>query len=278
VLWWTLGINSVLLVAEVIGGFVFSSLALLADAAHMGSDVAGLAIALVAQRLALRPHSPRHTYGLQRAEVIGALINAVSLIVVAVWIVVAAIGRLGDVVDVDGAGLLAVATLGLAVNVISAIAIHGRAGDSLNMQGAFLHMVLDAVGSVGAMAAGAAVVLWDADWVDPTVSIGIAALVVAGAFRLVMATLHVLLEGTPPGIETAAIAEALTDDPEVAEVHHLHVWNLASDVTALSAHVVLREDMPLHDAQLNGDRLKLLLKERFGIEHATLELECHVCE
>lgn len=272
-------LNGGFLVAEVVGGLVFRSLALLADAAHMASDVVGLVIALVAQQLLARPATARHSYGLQRAEVLGAQANAVTLLAVAAWIVFAAVQRLGEPVEVIGGGLVVVAVLGLAINLGSAVLLARARGGSLNMHGAFVHMAVDAAASVGAVGAGLAVVLWDANWVDPAMSVVIALLVVWSAWGLLRATAHVLLEGAPFGIDPAEVEAAVAADEAVEAVHHLHLWNLASDVPALSAHVVVKgEEVSLHDAQRTGDRLKALLDERFGVEHATLELECHVCD
>jgi cobalt-zinc-cadmium efflux system protein len=272
-----LAANAAFLVAEAAGGFAFNSLALLADATHMLSDVAGLAIALVAQRLIDRPATVRHSFGYQRAEVLGAQANGLALVAVAGWIVYEAVHRIGDPVEVVGGGLLVVAALGLAVNLGSAVLLARAQGQSLNMRGAFVHMTLDAAGSVAAIAAGVAVVVWQADWADPVVSILIAALVLWSAWGLLRDTAHVLLESTPRGMDPAAIEAVLVAEADVKAVHHVHLWNLASDVPALSAHVVLQGEVSLHEAQASGDRLKALLEERFGIAHSTLELECHEC-
>jgi len=274
----SLAFNSVFLVAEVVGGLAFRSLALLADAAHMASDVAALVIALAAQRLLERPATARHSYGLQRAEVLGAQANAISLLAVAAWITYEALRRVGDPVEVAGGGLVVVATLGLAVNVGSAVLLARAQHGSLNMRGAFVHMAVDAAGSVAAIAAGVGVLAWEANWLDPAMSVAIAAMVLWSAWGLLRDTAHVLLEGAPAGIDPAEVEAAVAADVEVDAVHHLHLWNLASDVPALSAHVVVKGEVSLHDAQQTGDRLKVLLVERFGIEHATLELECHACE
>lgn len=277
-LWWSLGANAAFMVVEVVGGVVFVSLALLADAAHMLSDVAGLAIALVAQQLAGRRATARHTYGLQRAEVLGAQVNGLLLVAMAGWIMVEAVGRIAEPADVQGGGVLVVATLGLLVNLGSAALLNRVRGDNLNLRGAYLHMVLDAAGSVAAMVAAVAVIGWDATWVDPAASIFVSLLVLWSAWGLLRDAAQVLLEGTPRGMDPVDVEQALLADDAVDAVHHLHLWNLASDVPALSAHVVLEgEDVTLHDAQASGDRLKALLGERFGIEHATLELECHPC-
>jgi cobalt-zinc-cadmium efflux system protein len=272
-----LATNAGYLVVEVVGGLATGSLALLADAAHMASDVAALVVALVAQHLLSRPATERHSYGLQRAEVLGAQANGAALVAVAAWIVVAAVHRLGSPTDVHGDGLLVVALVGLVVNVVSVVVLQRAAGESLNMRGAVLHMGLDAVGSVGAIVAGIAAI-GGADRVDPIVSIAIAALVLWSAWGLLRSTAHVLLEGTPRGVDPDAVTDALLGADGVEAVHHLHVWSLASDVPALSAHVVLAGELTLHQAQAAGYRLKGLLDHRFGITHATLELECHPCE
>ncbi|HEX7443164.1 MAG TPA: cation diffusion facilitator family transporter, partial [Acidimicrobiales bacterium] len=170
------------------------------------------------------------------------------------------------------------ASLGLVVNLVSAAVLVRAQGDSLNMHGAVLHMAADAAGSIGAMVAGVAVVVWGANWVDPFVSILIAGLVLWSAWTLLRDTSNVLLEGSPRGIDPDDVRGALADQPTVEAVHHVHLWSLASDEPALSAHVVLAGEVTLHQAQERGDDLKAMLVERFGIGHSTLELECHACD
>lgn len=273
----SLAANAAFLVIEVIAGLAFGSLALLADAAHMGSDVAALGLALVAQRLVLRPATARHSYGLQRAEVLAAQLNGLGLVVVTAWVFYEAVRRFGEAPDVSGGGLLAVALTGLAVNGFSARLLARAGGRSLNMRAALIHMAADAASSLGAAAAGAAVLVWGAVWADPAVSVLIGLLVLWSAWGLLREATHVLLEGTPQGLDVTAVEAALTAEDGVELVHHLHVWNLASDTPALSAHVVLRGGMSLHDAQACADGLKGMLADRFGIDHATLDLECHPC-
>lgn len=276
-LWIALGANAAFLVVEVVAARAFGSLALLADAAHMGSDVAALGIALVAQRLIERPATARHSYGLQRADVLAAQLNGFGLVAVTGWIFYEAWGRLRDPVDVAGGGLLLVALIGLGVNAMSAWLLHRARGGSLNMRGAFTHMATDAASSLGAVLAGVAVLLWSATWADAALSIVIGILVLWSAWGLLRDATQVLLEGTPRGLDAAAVEAELAAQDDVELVHHLHLWNLASDTPALSGHVVLRGGMTLHDAQERADQLKRMLAERFGIEHATLELECHPC-
>lgn len=279
VLWAVLVANAVALVGEAVAGVVFGSLALLADAAHLLSDVGGLGIALVAHALMTRPPSAKHSYGLQRAEILGAQANGILLVASAGWITYEGTRRLLDAAGhVDGTGLVVVATLGLLVNVASAVALARVAGQSLNVRGALLHMAADAAGSLAAVAAGVAVLVAEATWVDAAASIVIAVLVLWAAWGLLRDAAHVILEGTPEGVDVDEVSQAIAASPGITGVHHVHVWSLASDVPALSAHVVVDGEVGLHEAQARGDDLRAMLERRFGVAHATLELECHDCE
>lgn len=273
-----LGLNAAFLVVELVGGIAFRSLALLADAAHMLSDVAALGIALAAHRLIDRPATEQHSFGFQRAEVVGAQVNGFILLAASGWIVYEALQRVGEEPQVVGGGLLAVASAGLAVNLVAAWVIHRVHEGSLNLRGALLHLLADALGSVGAIAAGVAVVVWGAGWADPVISVAIAGLVVWSAWRLLRETTHVLLEGAPRSLDVDEVRRAVASHPEVEDVHHVHVWSLGAGVTSMSAHVVVATDLPLHEAQVLSDALKDQLAERFDIDHATLEMECHICE
>lgn len=273
-----LAANLATLVAEVVGGVVFGSLALLADAAHLLADVGGLAIALIAHGLMDRPPSDRHSFGLQRAEVLGAQANGVLLVASSGWIVYEALRRVGEPVDISGPGLLTVATIGLGVNLASAVALARVAGRSLNMRGALTHMIADAAGSGAAIVAGIAVVTASLTWVDGAASVAIAVLVLWAAWRLLRDAAHVVLEGTPVGLDLDEIRDAMVEAHGVTGVHHVHMWSLASDVPALSAHLVVEGDIDLHEAQARGDQVRSMLQERFGVSHTTLELECHDCE
>lgn len=277
-LWEALGLTAVVFVLEIIGALAFHSLALGADAAHMFSDIVALALALVAQRLVRRPASPQHSFGWRRAEVLAAQLNGLLLIGVSVWIVYEAVQRLGSPVDVASGGLIAVATLGLIANLAATSMLREASGHNMNVRAAALHTASDAAGSAGAIAAGIAIAVWDANWADPAASIAIAIVVAWSAARLLIDTTHVLLEGTPRHLDPAAVEAALREDPEVLAVHHLHVWSLTADRLALSAHVELAEATTLHEAQEAGGRLKAMLEARFGVGHSTLELECHYCE
>ncbi len=277
-LWFVLALNGGYMLVEIVGGLAFGSLALLADAAHMASDVAGLAIAVIAQTLILRPPSSRHTFGLIRSEVLAAQANGVLLVATGGWVVWEASQRIGEPPEIDGAGVAIVATIGLLVNLGSAWVLFGARHENLNMRGAFLHMMADAAGSVAAVAAGVAAVVGQAYWVDPAVSVLIAALVLWSAWGLLVEATHVLLEGAPPGLAVDEIVAAVASIDGVDDLHHLHLWRLSSDEVALSGHLVVSGDRTLHDAQHVGDRARTLLADRFGVDHATLELECHACD
>ena len=273
-----LAANAAFLVVQLLAGIAFDSLALIADSAHMGADVGALALVLVARRLSSRPASTRNTYGMLRAEVLAAQANALALVLVSGWVIFEAVQRLADPPAVDGLGVLVVGCLGLVVNAGSAWLI-ARSGDrSLNVRGAFLHLAADAAGSLGVIIAGAVVLATGEDWIDPAISLVITALVLVAAFGLLRDATVVLLEGVPKGIDVNTIEGSLLAFDGVDAVHHLHVWAIGSETPALSAHVVLSGERTLHDAQLSGDALKAMLAERFGIEHSTLELECHACD
>jgi len=272
-----LGLNAGFLGAEVVGGLAFGSLALLADAAHMGSDVVGLVVALVAERLSRRPATKVHSFGWRRAEVLGALANALSLLAVVGWVVFEAIRRLPSPQAVEGGPVLLIAMLGLAVNAGSAVILSRVAGRNLNMRGAFLHMAADAAGSVGVIVAALLVIATGAEWADPAVSLLIAGLILWSTWKLLRGVVLVLLEATPPDVDPDAVGETLAADESVDGVHHLHLWSVASDETALSAHLVLAGAPTLHEAQAAGDRIKRVLEDRYNITHSTLELECHPC-
>jgi len=270
---WALGVNTALLVVEITGGIVFGSLALLADAAHLVSDVAGLGIALGALVLTARPSSSRHSFGFARAEVMAAQVSALLLLAAGVWILFEGVARLGEPVPVQGAGLAAVATLGLLVNAGSAVLIHHAQGESLNMRASFVHLATDAAGSLGALLAGVAIWAWGWASADTIVSMGTAILVLWTGWGLLRESTHVLMEGVPRSLDPGAVRAAIGQVTGVVDVHHLHLWNLASDVPACSAHVVLAGEPSLRQAQRTADQVKASLAEHFALTNVTLELE-----
>ena len=269
--------NAALFVGQLVAALAFGSLALLADSAHLATDVIALTLALVALRLASRPSSTRASYGWGRAEVLAALGNAVLLVAASGWIVWEAVHRFSNPESINGTAVAIVGAVGLAVNGTSAVAVARVRGGNLNLRGAFLHLASDALGSFGVIVAGVTVAITGADWIDPVISLAITALVLGSTWSLVRDATSVLLERTPRGVDVDVIEAALNAQPDVEAVHHIHVWSLGSESAALSAHVVLRGEPSLHDAQLVGNRLRAEIQHRFGITHATIELECHDC-
>jgi cobalt-zinc-cadmium efflux system protein len=264
-------------VVEIVGGYLFTSLALFADAAHMTSDVLALTLALIALILAQRPPTERHTFGFERTEVLAAQANGVLLAVGAIWIVVEAARRLQNPEPIDAKGVLIVGGLGLLVNVGSAFVVARAAHGNLNLRAALWHLMFDALGSLAVVIAAIGTMAFDTQRLDSIASIAIAVLVVGGAWRLLRDSTRVLLEAVPTGVDVGAVRAALAEEPGVEAVHHLHVWTVGAEHTALSAHVVLAGPLSLHEAQERSVALKQVLSERFGIDHATLEVECHAC-
>jgi cobalt-zinc-cadmium efflux system protein len=265
-----LGITLAYLLLEVAGGLAARSLALLADAAHMATDAAALALALVAMRLAARSPSATLTFGHRRAEVLAALANGVVLGAVSLQVVVAAVGRIGAPAPVAGGLMLGVAAGGLAANAAAALVLARGRTHGLNMRGAFLHVVGDALGSVGAIAAAGAIVAFGWTWADPAAAIAIAVLILVSAWRLVRESLDVLMEGTPRHVALDAYAAAIRAVPGVLDVHDLHVWTLTSGYHAASAHVDVRADTDAHGVL---HQLADLSERRFDIAHTTFQLE-----
>jgi cobalt-zinc-cadmium efflux system protein len=269
---WALGVNIALLAAEVVGGIAFGSLALLADAVHLVSDVAGLGIALVAVVLTARPVSRAHSFGFARAEVLAAQLSALLLLGAGIWILVEAVSRWRQPVVVVGAGLALVVGLGLVVNLGSALVVHHAQCESLNMRASFVHLAA-AAGSLAALLAGAAIWSWGWASADTVASVATAVLVIWTGWGLLRESTHVLMEGTPKGLALDRIEEVISEIAGVAGVHHLYLWNLASDIPALSTHVALTGDPTLHEAQLVAARVKTALADTFGVINVTLELE-----
>jgi cobalt-zinc-cadmium efflux system protein len=269
-LWLALAINGALLFAEAVGGVLTGSLALLADAGHLLSDVGAIVLALIAARLASMPAAGRRTFGYQRSEVLAALVNGLVLVGVSAAIAVAALGRFSDPPGIDGAGVLALGLLGLAGNLAATLVLARGEREDINLEGVLRHSFADALGSLGVVLAGAFVLAGGSDVVDPIVSLLIAALVLASSWRLIKEPFEVLMEAAPAGLDVEAVGEAICREEGVRSVHDLHVWTVTAGFGAIAAHVVVARDA---DRDLIRRRLELTLGERYGIEHTTLQME-----
>ncbi|WP_297833076.1 cation diffusion facilitator family transporter [Thermomonas sp.] len=274
-LWWAFGLTSAFLVAEVVGGLLTNSLALLSDAAHMMTDVIALAISLFAVRLSRRPPDARRTYGYARMEAIGAMINGGLLFVVAGYILWEAVGRFRQPPEVASGGMLVIATIGLVVNLISMRLLKAGSGTSLNVRGAYLEVWSDMLGSVGVIMG--ALVIHFTGWtvVDPIIAVLIGLWVLPRTWTLLRQAGHVLMQGVPVGIDLEAIRGALRACPGVREIHDLHVWALGSQQPILTAHVVLQDGGV--DAEQVRRTLTETLEGRFNVHHVTLQVELTPC-
>src|SRR5918998_3023001 len=255
---------------EIVGGLLTGSLALLADAGHMLSDNLSLGIALFAAWLAQRPATPEKSFGYRRAEILAALANGVTLVVVAIWIFVEAYSRFADPTEVLGVPMLAVATIGLLVNVIGAFILYRSGGESLNVEGAMRHVFADALGSVGAIAAAAVIILTGWRYADPLISVAIGLLILASSWKLLRDSTNILLEATPRDLNAEEVGQKMASADGVVEVHDLHIWTITSGFPALSAHVLVGRQ---EDCHARRRELETLLAHAYGISHTTLQMD-----
>jgi cobalt-zinc-cadmium efflux system protein len=255
---------------ELVGGFITGSLALLADSLHMISDVAALGLSVLAIWMASRPASDRRTFGNSRAEILAALANGLALAVVAVFITVHAVERFITPRDIEGSGVTIVATGGLLINLASLWILSGGRGESLNVRGAWLHVLSDTLASLGVIAAGAGIWLFGWLWLDPVVSILVSVLVLGSAWQLIRDALDVLMEAVPAHLDPEEIRDLLLGAPGVTALHCLHVWTIGSGEISLSSHLVVE---PTVDTEAILPDLRNQLAERFDIEHTTLQIE-----
>ena len=271
-------VNLGLTIAQVVGGILSGSLALIGDAVHNFSDAVSLIIAFAARRIARRPADARMTFGYARAETVAALVNYTTLVVIAVWLIYEAVHRVLDPQPILGWPVVILAGVALAVDLVTAALVWRMSKTSMNIRAAFLHNIADALGSVGVMVAGTLVLLFDWTFVDPLVTLMIAGYILWHALAEVGGVIRVLMLGAPPGVAAEAVLEAMRAEDGVHDIHHLHLWQMDETHPALQAHVVLDEGR-WADADAIKEALRARL-QRLGIGHSTLELECrrHACD
>ena len=265
-----LGLIASFMAVEVVAGLIASSLALLSDAAHMLTDAASIALALVAVQLAARPPSRRYTFGLGRAEILSAQVNGASLLVLAGVIAIEAVRRLFDPPDVEGGLVIVIGVLGGLVNVAAAWALSRSERRSLNVEGAMAHVLADLYGSVAAVMSGVIIVLTGVGEADGVAALVVAMLMLRSGWRLLRDSSRILLEGSPKDIDVDEVGRALARHPGVVEVHDLHVWEVTSGFPALAAHILVPEG---DDCHARRHELEALVHERFGIDHTTLQVD-----
>ena len=263
------------MVAEVVGGIVAGSLALLADAGHMLTDFAALALAWFGFRLARRPADWKRTYGFDRFQVLVAFANGLTLFAIAAWIVYEGIERLMATPQVSGGIMVVIAVIGLLVNVAAFLLLQGADRDNLNVRGAAVHVLGDLLGSVAALIAGAVILFTGWTPIDPLLSLVVAAIIVRSGWRVVVDAGHILLEGAPAELDTRAIGPDLIANVKgVEEVHHVHVWSITQSRRMVTLHALICET---EDSDRMVRDIKARLKERFGLDHATIEIERGAC-
>lgn len=276
-LWWTLILTAGLMLVEFLGGWLSGSLALISDAGHMLTDVLALGLALLAIRFAATPATARKSYGFYRLEILAALFNGVTLLLLSGYIFYEAWQRFSSPAEVNSGIMIAVALAGLLVNLIGLFILRSSSKENLNVRGAFLHVVGDLMSSVAVVAGG--IIIRFTGWlmIDPILSVLIGLMILKGAYGLVRESVDILLEATPLGIEAGEIEAALAEVPGVRAVHHLHVWSLTSGIHALSAHLQIEDQMTSQSDRLL-EETRELLEHKFGILHTTIQLECAGCK
>ncbi len=258
------------MVAEVVGGWLTNSLALLADAGHMLTDVAALTLTLVAIWFAARPATPRKTYGYYRLEILAAFVNGIALVLISLWVIYEAFERWASPPEIKGLELTIIAVGGLLINLICAYLLHGGHEHDLNMRSAWLHVIGDALGSATAIVAGILIIAFGWFWADAVCSVLISLIIVFSAWRLIRESVNVLLEGTPSHINLTAVEQTIMQTENVENVHDLHVWTITSGMEALSVHIVHKETISQANFLKN---IREKLHDEFGIDHLTIQME-----
>ncbi|HVA24654.1 MAG TPA: cation diffusion facilitator family transporter [Chloroflexota bacterium] len=270
-------LSAAILLAEVLGGLASHSLALLADAGHLLTDIFSLGLAWFAAVQALRPADARRTYGYHRTGILVALINAVALVVIAVFIAFEAYRRFSVAEAVNSGVMAGVAGFALAVNAFIALSLSRAGGHNLNVRSALLHVIGDAAASAGVVAAGAAIAVTGVYQLDPVASVIIAVLICLGAWRIIGQAVRILMEAAPSSLNIAEMVRQILQVPGIRDVHDLHVWSISNDMTALSCHVLM-EDRRTSEHTATLAEMKVLLHQRFNVCHSTIEVECEGCE
>jgi cobalt-zinc-cadmium efflux system protein len=272
-----LAITLLMMIVEVIGGFISNSLALLSDAGHMLTDNLALLLSFVAMKFAAMPATDRRTFGFYRLEILAALINGIILVLISLYIVYEAYLRIRNPQPVTGTLMLVVATIGLVANIIGAVVLARHSSTSLNVRGAYLHILGDALSSIGVVIGGIIILYTGWYLVDPLLSILISLVIIYGAWSLVKESVSILLESVPAHINIETLSAEIQKIEGVREAYHIHVWTITSGVYAMSAHVLI-EDQLVSGSKDVLDRIRALLADKFKIEHSTIQLECDKCD
>lgn len=268
-----LGITLLFFIVEVVGGILTNSLALLSDAGHMLTDVLALGMSLFAIWFARRPPTQRHSFGYHRLEIFAALLNGLTLVGVSLYIFIEAYHRLQSPPEVAGVPMLIIAVIGLVVNLVNGFILHSSKDHSLNIKGAYLHVLGDALGSVGAIVAGIIMITTGWMYADPIFSVVIGIIIIASSFHLLRETVHVLMQGTPEGIKPQEVRDAIQQLEYVRDTHDLHIWTLTNGIEAMTVHINADQALSLEEQDRLIHRIQRLTREDFGIQHTTIQVE-----
>lgn len=272
----TMFLNFVITIVQIIGGIFSNSLALISDALHNLSDGISIIISYFAIQLKKKENSYKHTFGLKRAEILAAVINASVLIVIYAFLFYEAVKRFMNPQQIEPLTMSIVAAVGLIANIIGTVLLKRDSRDSLNIRSAYMHLLSDSVSSVAVILGAVAIAFWKIYWIDPVLTLLIGVYIVHESYEILSDAIHVLMEGTPPQIDVEKIKKEAETFPEVENIHHVHVWMVGENDVHLEAHVNVNDMLISESHELRG-RLEKMLDEKFGIHHVTLQFECNQC-
>lgn len=273
---WTMILNFLITVVQVIGGILSGSLSLLADALHNFSDGIAVVLTYLALKLKSRKSSFRHTFGLKRAEILAAVINSSVLVVISFYLFYEAIRRLADPQPISGGLMTVVAAIGLLANIIGTLLLRRDAKKSLNIKSAYLHLFSDTVSSAGVILGGMAIQIWHIYWIDPVLTLAIGIYILKESYGILIQAVHILMEGAPSEISLQEIKSQIEALPEVQDIHHVHIWSVGENDIHLEAHINIK-DMMISESSALRQRLEGILKESFNVSHSTIQFECGEC-
>jgi cobalt-zinc-cadmium efflux system protein len=272
----TIALNFVITIAEIIGGVISGSLALISDALHNFSDGISIIVSYIALKLKSRDNSHRHTFGLKRAEILAALLNSATMIVICLYLFYEAVVRLINPEPIDAGIMSVVAAIGLAANLFAVLLLKKDSKKSINIRSAYLHLLGDTVSSVAVIIGGIAIALWNINWLDPALTVLIGVYIIKESYNILQEAIHVLMEGAPLNISIDEIKHEVERFNEVEDIHHIHLWMVGDEDIHLEAHVNIN-DMKISESDSLRDKIETALHNKFGIEHITLQFECNKC-
>ena len=273
----TVILNILITVAEVIGGIISGSLALISDALHNFSDAISVIISYIAIKLKLKDNSYKHTFGFKRAEILAAVINSSVLVAISIYLFYEAILRFQNPEPIKGNLMIIVALIGLIANIVGTILLKRDAATSINIKSSYLHLLTDAISSAAVILGGFAILFWNFHWVDPVLTILIALYITQESFKILSDAVHILMEGAPPDISINEIQSVVEGLEDVEDIHHVHIWTVGENDVHLEAHINV-PDMTISKSNILGDKIEKLLKSKFDINHITLQFECNQCK